>query len=97
MLGFALFALAVTRPIGAESPPMMERVYPDTLPAGTGVDIAGRACILCHATTLIVQQRKDSTAWEKTLTQMSLWGAPLVAEERDTLRAYLVEHFGPRP
>jgi len=72
------------------------QVYPDTLPVGPGFEIAGRACLMCHASTLIAQQHKDSTAWEKTLGLMTTWGAPLTPGERDTLRSYLLEHFGPR-
>ena len=67
------------------------------LPPGAGRTLVERHCLICHSTMLITQQHKDSTAWEKTLTQMKTWGAPLVAGERDTLRAYLLEHFGPRP
>lgn len=94
----ALLMVAALRPPGATaSPPTVGRVYADTLPAGAGFEIAGRACMMCHSVSLIVQQHKDSTAWEKTLTQMDAWGAPFVGAERDTLRDYLLEHFGPRP
>jgi len=70
---------------------------PDTFPAGHGREIAERACLVCHSPMLITQQAKDSTGWEKTLGLMTQWGAPLSAAEHDTLRGYLLEHFGPRP
>ena len=45
---------------------------------------------------LVTQQTKDSTGWEKTLAQMEQWGAPMTPAEHDTLRRYLLAHFGPR-
>jgi hypothetical protein len=45
---------------------------------------------------LIEQQAKDSTGWEKTVSQMQKWGVPVEGAERDTLMAYLLSHFGPK-
>ena len=74
-----------------------ESPYPATFPAGAGAAIAERTCTVCHSPMLTTQQAKDSTAWEKTLTQMEKWGAPtLTPAERDTLRRWLVERWGPR-
>lgn len=70
--------------------------YPDTFPAGPGRAIAERACLFCHSPMLVTQQAKDSTGWEKSLTTMKAWGAPLEPAEHDTLRAYLLARFGPR-
>ena len=70
--------------------------YPDTFPAGTGRAIAERACLFCHSPMLVTQQAKDSTGWEKTLATMVKWGTPMTPAEHDTLRGYLLTHFGPR-
>src|SRR5204863_145450 len=70
--------------------------YSSALPDSAGRAIVERWCTLCHSAMLITQQAKDSTAWEKTLGQMEKWGATPTPEERDTLRAYLVQCFGPR-
>lgn len=70
--------------------------YPTTLPAGPGQEIAERSCLVCHSAMLVTQQAKDSTGWEKTITQMETWSVPLPPAERDTLRGYLLTHFGPR-
>ena len=75
----------------------MRLAYANALPESTGWEIAGRSCLLCHSAMLITQQAKDSTGWEKTLTQMEKWGAIVTPEERDTLRNYLVWLYGPRP
>jgi cytochrome c5 len=71
--------------------------YKNTLPDSAGRVIAERWCQLCHSAMLITQQAKDSTAWEKTLGQMEKWGVTVTPEERDSLRLYLVQNFGPRP
>lgn len=70
--------------------------YPDTFPAGPGRPIAERACLFCHSPMLVTQQAKDSTGWEKSLATMEKWGAPLTPAEHDTLRGYLLAHFGAR-
>ena len=70
--------------------------YPDTFPAGPGRAIAEKACLFCHSPMLVTQQAKDSTGWEKSLATMEKWGAPMTPAERDTLRGYLLERFGPR-
>ena len=68
--------------------------YATTLPDSAGRGIAERWCLLCHSAMLITQQKKDSTGWEKTLAQMEKWGVTPTPEERDTLRAYLLQNFG---
>jgi cytochrome c5 len=72
-------------------------VYPAQFPdSGNGRWIAERACLTCHAATLVTQQAKDSAAWEKSLAQMESWGVKLGRDERETLHHYLVTRFGPR-
>jgi len=73
-----------------------KNAYPTALPDSAGRAIVERWCLMCHSAMLITQQAKDSTAWEKTLGQMEKWGVAPTPEERDTLRAYLVQCFGPR-
>ncbi len=65
------------------------------LPGGTGHDLVLTNCIVCHSAAMILQQRKDSAGWERTMTQMVTWGAPVSAEQRPVLVAYLNKHFGP--
>jgi hypothetical protein len=63
-------------------------------PPGDGQEIAARSCTMCHSPMLATQQAKDSTGWEKTLSLMEKWGAPVKGAEHDTLRSYLIVHFG---
>jgi hypothetical protein len=90
-------ALALAATASDDGKAARRSVYPEELPAGPGHDIAERSCLMCHAATLITQQAKDSVGWEKTLATMEKWSAPVPAVERDTLRDYLLAHFGPRP
>ena len=80
---------------GDGSAPRRE-VYPPRFPDGDGKALAERYCQICHAPTLVTQQAKDSTGWEKTLAQMEKWGIQPTPAEHDSLRGYLVSHFGPR-
>lgn len=73
-----------------------KQVYEQQFPDGEGKEIAERSCLICHSQTLVTQQAKDSTAWEKTLGTMEKWGVKLTRAEHDSLRTYLVTHFGPR-
>ena len=76
--------------------PARRSLYATQFPDGPGKAIADRSCLMCHAATLVTQQAKDSTGWEKTLATMEKWGAGVNPSEHDTLRTYLLEHFGPR-
>jgi len=92
--GLAAGGRAVRR---APAKPAMAAPYPDQFPAGPGDEIAGRACAICHSPQLVAQQAKDSLGWEKTLAQMEKWGAPVAPGEHDSLRTYLLAHFGAKP
>ena len=65
------------------------------LPDGPGKALVAGRCLLCHGAGLIAQQRKDTAAWGRTVTQMRTWGTPLQDPDQAALIAYLVEHFGP--
>ena len=65
------------------------------LPADSGHAIALGGCLICHSAAMFEQQHKDSTAWNKTVTQMIAWGAPVTAGQKPILVMYLATHFGP--
>ncbi|HEY3215769.1 MAG TPA: hypothetical protein VGK93_04690 [Candidatus Eisenbacteria bacterium] len=95
MLMLAGCALATLAGAAGDKPPR-RIAYAPQLPAGEGHELADRSCRTCHSAMLITQQAKDSTAWEKTIVQMEKWGVQLTPAEHDTLRGYLVSHFGRR-
>jgi cytochrome c5 len=98
LVALAVFAGAsAAPPTGSRAASGAVWPYASTFPDGGGAALANSRCTTCHSAMLTMQQAKDSTAWEKTLTQMEAWGSPpLIAGERDTLRTWLLEHWGPR-
>ena len=67
-----------------------------TLPAGPGHELVLASCLTCHAATMITQQHKDTAGWNKTVTQMIAWGAPVAKDQEGPLVAYLVGHYPAR-
>ena len=53
-------------------------------------------CLGCHEEDVIRQQHLTKAQWDREITKMTNWGAPVKAENRDTILNYLVEQFGPR-
>lgn len=98
LAALALVAFTSAIGTGAGAGSGVTRPYPAHFPTeGNGAALAYSRCVTCHSAMLTMQQAKDSAAWEKTLTQMEAWGSPpLTPAERDTLRTWLLAHWGPR-
>jgi cytochrome c5 len=94
----AVSAAAGLSPLGGDVRGSIERyTAARALPEGIGREITTQSCTSCHSAMLITQQRKDSTAWAKTIATMQSWGAPIPDSlARDSIRTFLVAHFGPR-
>ena len=67
----------------------------EQLPPGPAKEIADRACLQCHSSDILRQQRLDAKKWTSELTKMMGWGAPLAETQKDSLAAYLMQYFGP--
>ena len=65
------------------------------LPEGEGKAIAEQACLQCHSTSMVLQQRLTEKQWTASVDKMIRWGAALPADRKDALIAYLAAHFGP--
>jgi mono/diheme cytochrome c family protein len=65
------------------------------LPAGPGREIAARACLTCHSSDILRQQRLTEAQWAASVKKMTGWGAPVSDDEIETLVKYLASHFGP--
>lgn len=65
------------------------------LPAGSMQQKATAACLECHETRIILQQRLSKAAWTKEVDKMTKWGALVDANDRDALIDYLSSNFGP--
>jgi len=64
-------------------------------PPGDGKGIADQACLACHSTDMVRQQRLTEKQWTANLTKMVGWGAEVPESQREALTAYLVKNFGP--
>jgi len=73
-----------------------ERAGVREMPAGDGQALVVGRCLVCHSANMLTQQHKDTAGWNKTVTQMTAWGAPVTASERPVLVAYLAEHYPAR-
>jgi hypothetical protein len=65
------------------------------LPDGAGKATAEAACLPCHASDLLRQQRLTRQQWTATLTKMGNWGAVVADAQKDVLLDYLAANFGP--
>lgn len=64
-------------------------------PPGEGKAIADSACLACHSTDIVRQQRLNDKQWTANVTKMVGWGADVPESRRAALIAYLVKNFGP--
>src|ERR1700737_5240565 len=51
------------------------------------------ACLECHDSGIIVQQRLGKAAWTKEVDKMIKWGAVVDPGDRDAVIEYLSENF----
>jgi len=67
----------------------------EEFPPGPGKATADQACLQCHSASMSSQQRLNDKQWLREIDKMAGWGAPVPADKKDELLAYLVAHFGP--
>jgi hypothetical protein len=91
ILALVVFAAAVA--LAGESSP--NSTANDQLPAGPAKEKAEAACLTCHETRIIVQQRLTKPAWIKEVDKMIKWGAEVDPKDRDALIDYFSANFGP--
>jgi len=65
---------------------------PAVAPGGDSALLNAR-CLICHDAELIAQQRLDAAGWEREVSKMIGWGAPVTGAERERLIADLVRLF----
>lgn len=53
------------------------------------------ACLECHDSGIIVQQRLDKKMWGKEVDKMAKWGALVEKPDRDAFIDYLSTNFPP--
>ena len=90
---FAGFVVAAPQQRGdaLEKPTRFE----DYLPEGEGRNLILQGCVQCHELRNTVSQRKKEAGWRRTVSEMIWRGAPLSADETETIIKYLAASFGP--
>src|SRR2546423_7393859 len=63
------------------------------LPPGPVQGKMKTACLECHDSGIIVQQRLGKAAWTKEVDKMIKWGAVVDPSDRDAFIEYLSAHF----
>jgi cytochrome c5 len=63
------------------------------LPDGAGKEIARDACLNCHGTELISQQRLTPAQWKGEVEKMVRWGATVPDDKKTALIEYLASSF----
>jgi hypothetical protein len=66
----------------------------EVLPKGPGKETADKACLSCHSTDILRQQRLTEAQWAASVRKMIGWGAEVPEEKRDELVKYLASQFG---
>lgn len=65
----------------------------DDLPPGPVQAKVNTACLECHDSRIIVQQRLNTAAWTKEVDKMIKWGAVVDSSDRDAFIDYLSTNF----
>ncbi len=69
--------------------------FGDYLPDGEARNLILQGCVQCHELRNTVSQRKTEAGWRRTVNEMIWRGAPLMADEAETITKYLAVSFGP--
>ncbi len=78
--------VASVRPPAPAAAPVPEQPLPEAYKA---------ACFACHDEHMMRQQRLTRPQWDREVTKMSGWGAPVKPEQRDSILDYLSSEFNP--
>jgi len=91
---FAGLVVAAPRQQGHDSQEKPLR-FEDYLPEGEARNLILQGCVQCHELRNTVSQRKTASGWRRTVNEMIWRGAPLDADETETIIKYLAVSFGP--
>lgn len=71
--------------------PVPSSATPDLPPA------VRSACVSCHETDVMRQQRLSRTGWDREVDKMTRWGAPVKPGTKEEIVRFLSDTWGPRP
>ena len=81
--------------VAAVALPQSRKREKQDAPEGEGRTLLVEACVQCHDLGTVAAQRKTLAGWKRTVNEMIWKGAPLMADEVETLARYLATSFGP--
>ena len=64
--------------------------------ASAGEATYKRACLVCHESDIISQQKLSKAGWTNSVNKMIRWGATVPDAEKEALIDYLAAQFPPR-
>ena len=64
------------------------------LPDGPGKDLVANNCVVCHGLDRIAAAKRTESDWDSVLSRMQFMGAPVSADDKKTIAAYLDKNFG---
>ncbi|HTR38127.1 MAG TPA: sulfite oxidase [Bryobacteraceae bacterium] len=82
----------VTVTVAAQAPTPQAAAPPAEGPLPDGYKTA---CFICHDDHMMQQQHLTRAQWDRELSKMTGWGAPLKAEDREAVLNYLAARFKP--
>jgi hypothetical protein len=95
MCKVSLRLTVVALPLLAMSSLPLLRAQSPELPAGPARAKVTTACLECHESRIIIQQRLSKGAWTKEVDKMIKWGAVVDPADRDSFIEYLSTNFPP--
>jgi hypothetical protein len=82
--------------VGVSVSTSVHRAAPTQLskPDAPAPQVVKTACLPCHGTDIMEQQRLTPAQWEREIDKMIRWGAPVKPEDRPAILKYLLEISG---
>jgi hypothetical protein len=78
--------ISKTRPVSTAAPEAVTQPEPEGYKA---------ACFVCHDDHMMRQQHLTRAQWDREVTKMTGWGAPVKPEQRNGLLDYLSVRYKP--
>ena len=95
VLAAGALVFAQSRPAPPEELPVAGTQLGE-FPDGPMKAVADQACLRCHSTDMIRQQRLTEKQWTAAVEKMMRWGAPVENDaDKSAIIAYLSKHYGP--
>lgn len=91
LIAVVLLSVAATRRTD-DLPQLGTKFKP--LPAGAGRQEVESACLSCHSTDILAQQRLTEKQWSASVDKMIRWGAVVADADKPKMVLYLLKNFG---